>query len=57
MEGYFLQVPGKLEFPQRVAVKWTLPHLIDRKISMDYKEEGAEDGQKGHRTAKLLKRV
>jgi hypothetical protein len=35
----------------------TLPHLIDRKISMDYKEEGAEDEQKGYGTAKLLKRV
>jgi hypothetical protein len=36
---------------------WTLPHLIDRKISMDYKQEGAEDEQKGYGTAKLLKRV
>jgi hypothetical protein len=30
---------------------WTLPQLVDRKISMDYKQEGAEDGKKGHRTA------
>jgi hypothetical protein len=40
-----------------LAQEWTLPHLIDRKISMDYKQEGAEDEQKGYGTAKLLKRV
>jgi hypothetical protein len=37
--------------------KWTLPHLVDRKISMDYKQEGEADGKKGHRTAKLLESV
>jgi hypothetical protein len=45
-------VRGCFEFGMAcLKIKWTLPHLIDRKISMDYKEEGAEDGQKGHRTA------
>ncbi|MDR1306018.1 MAG: hypothetical protein LBK74_00400 [Treponema sp.] len=43
--------------PQQDNNFWTLPHLIDRKISMDYKQEGAEDEQKGYGTAKLLKRV
>jgi hypothetical protein len=40
-----------------VPVMWTLPHLVDRKISMDYKQEGEADGKKGHRTAKLLESV
>jgi hypothetical protein len=29
---------------------WTYPRLVDRTISMDYKQEGETDGKKGHRT-------
>jgi hypothetical protein len=36
---------------------WTLPHLKDRKTSMEYKREGETDGEKGHGTAKLPGRV
>jgi hypothetical protein len=33
------------------VLEWTLPQLVDRKTSMDYKQEGAEDGKKGHGAA------
>jgi hypothetical protein len=42
---------------KRPATTWTLPHLVDRKISKDYKQEGETDGKKGHRTAKLRESV
>jgi hypothetical protein len=33
------------------GISWTYPRLVDRTISMDYKQEGETDGKKGHRTA------
>jgi hypothetical protein len=57
---------GVLGYPGQFFIKifdifmkrfWTLPQLVDRKISMDYKQEGETDGEKEHRTAKLLERV
>jgi hypothetical protein len=48
---------GLTRLPPLSLEQWTLPHLVDRKISMDYKQEGAKDGQKGRRAAKLLERV
>jgi hypothetical protein len=30
---------------------WTLLQAVDRKISMNYKQEGANDGEKGHGAA------
>jgi hypothetical protein len=52
----FRKVNLKTEFFSGRKI-WTLPHLVDRKISMDYKQEGEADGKKGYRTAKLLESV